>query len=316
MEHMTEHFPLSLLDTYTIETQLGLGGGGAVYKALHKRLIKKVVIKELLHDPCMSERSRRNEVEALKNVKNAHLPQIFDYIENDERCFTVMELIEGESFDKLLKRGVRFTQYQVIEWYEQLASALTELHEHGICHSDIKPANIMLTPGGSVCLIDFNAAIINGNDAGFISRSRGYASPEQYNLYKTLKNLETDYLPKNYYGAENFYDDDCTVLIEDNTVLQETSKDLFEGGINRRSVGQAYGIDWMLSDIHNLGATMYHILTGKCLQFSSEGRIFKESGEKQLSPCYFIIERSTHPYPRSRFDSALSLSRTIRSLLT
>ena len=74
-----------------------------------------------------------------------------------------MDYIEGESLDKLLKRGVRFSQPQVIKWAKQLLEALSYLHSEihgspprGFVHSDIKPANLMLTPSGDICLIDFN----------------------------------------------------------------------------------------------------------------------------------------------------------------
>ena len=134
--------------------------------------------------------TQRNEAEALKNVKSAYLPQVFDFITVDNRVYTVMEYIDGESLDKHLNRGERFSQTQVVKWYGQLASALEAIHKHNICHRDIKPANIMLTPEGDVCLIDFNAALVSGNDVNMISRSLGYASPEQYEIYEKYKNLK------------------------------------------------------------------------------------------------------------------------------
>ena len=154
-----------------------------MYKAWHKRLQKHVVIKELKHTLFITEESRRNEVEALKNLKSAHLPQIFDFLSENERSFTVMEFIEGESLGTLLKRQEKFNQYRVIEWYGQLATALVELHEFDICHGDIKPSNIMLTPGGDIRLIDFNIALALGEDGAIsVGRSFGYASPEHYGL--------------------------------------------------------------------------------------------------------------------------------------
>jgi len=251
-----------LSDTYDIELKLDAGGGGTVYKAWHKRLRKYVAIKELKHTQFISEESRRNEVEALKNLKNAHLPQILDFLSEQEQSYTVMEFVEGVSFNKLLKGQNDFSQYRVIEWYGQLASALVELHSHEICHGDIKPANVMLMPNGNVCLIDFNVAVVKGNDTRLISRSQGYASPEQCNLFEQYKN---------------------------------------------RDIQNYSNIDWKLSDIYSLGATMHHILTGKRL---------KNDKKAQSSPCFFIIERSTHLNPNNRFASAKALSATIQSLLS
>lgn len=76
---------------YRIETELGSGGGGIVYKAWHTRLQKYVVIKELKRGTKDSIETQRNEVEALKNVKSAYLPQVLDFFSEDKRVFTVME---------------------------------------------------------------------------------------------------------------------------------------------------------------------------------------------------------------------------------
>ena len=274
-------FSSVLCDTYEIDIKLGAGGGGTVYKAWHKRLQKYVVIKELEHALFTTEELRRNEVEALKNLKSSHLPQVFDFLSEDKRSFTIMEFIEGESLGNLLKQKEKFSQYRVIEWYGQLATALVELHGFDICHGDIKPSNIMLRQDGKVCLIDFNVAIVKGNDTHIISRSQGYASPEQNKLFALYKN---------------------------------------------QSVLNNEKVDWKLSDIHNLGAAMYHILTGKRLKYDVNGRVLQSNFNKwqapgnsnrvSLSPCHFIIQRSTHPNPDNRFSSATALSHTIQSLLS
>lgn len=177
----------SLTSTYQIMGELGSGGGGIVYKAWHTRLRIPVVIKELHQGTGMNVNAQRNEVEALKGMKNPYLPQVFDFIVEDGKAYTVIEYIEGESLDKLLARGRRFTQKQIFLWYKQLLSALQALHNEGICHRDIKPANIMLTPKGNVCLIDFNASLVSGNDIRLVSRSLGYASPEQFEIYERYR---------------------------------------------------------------------------------------------------------------------------------
>ena len=174
--------------TYQLESELGSGSGGVVYKAWHTRLQKHVVIKELKKGSLKDIDTQRNEVEALKHVKSAYLPQVYDFLNEEDRIYTVMEFIEGESLDKLLDRGEVLSQQQVIKWYDQLTTALEEIHKNNVYHRDVKPANIMLTPGGDVCLIDFNAALVTGNDVSIISRSLGYASPEQYEIFERHKN--------------------------------------------------------------------------------------------------------------------------------
>jgi serine/threonine protein kinase len=264
--------PEILLDTYKIKSTLAAGAGGSVYKAWHNRLHKYVTIKELKHSMFVNTESRRNEVEAIKHIKSLYIPQILDFFSDAENSYTIMEYIEGENLNKLLKQHGGFNQYRVLEWYSQLASALVTLHDFDICHGDIKPANIILVKNEKVCLIDFNVAVVKGNDTQLLSRSRGYASPEQYKLFASHKN---------------------------------------------KNLSKENKVDWKLSDIHNLGATMFHILTGTRMIYDEKGRVSQANFNKKstLSQCHFIIERSTHPNPNNRFTSALALKRTIQSML-
>ena len=77
---MNVTFPTLSDPAYRIESELGSGGGGVVYKAWHTRLQKHVVIKELKRGSDNDIVTQRNEVEALKNVKSAYLPQVYDFI--------------------------------------------------------------------------------------------------------------------------------------------------------------------------------------------------------------------------------------------
>ncbi len=169
---------------YELGKKIGAGGGGVVYLGTHLRLNKKVVLKadkrRLRTDP----QALRREVDMLKNLRHTYIPQVYDFVQEDGVVYTVMDYIEGESLDKLLSRGEKPSQPQVIRWACQLLEALCYLHgcpPHGILHGDIKPANIMLRPDGSICLIDFNIALALREDGAVkVGFSRGYASPEHY----------------------------------------------------------------------------------------------------------------------------------------
>ncbi len=92
-----------------------------------------------------------------------------------------MSFIPGRSLKELMEERRQFSQRQLIRWAMQLCSALNYLHTQTppIIHGDIKPANIMVTPRGDVCLIDFNVSFaVNGNTV--LGYTEGYASPEQY----------------------------------------------------------------------------------------------------------------------------------------
>ena len=175
-----------IADSYEILQQIGSGGGGVVYLGRHLRLGKLVVLKADRRDLTARPEVLRREVDALKNLSHTYIPQVYDFVAENGVVYTVMDYIEGESLDKPLKRGERFSQAQVIKWACQLLEALCYLHSrppHGILHSDIKPSNLMLTPQGDIRLIDFNIALALGEEGAVrVGFSRGYASPEHYGI--------------------------------------------------------------------------------------------------------------------------------------
>ena len=334
-----------------IESQLGSGGSGFVYKAWHKRLCKYVVVKEVKHGTFGDLETRRNEVEALKTVKSAYLPQVFDFLSKGGASYTIMEFIEGDSFDKLLERGQAFTEAQVVKWYAQLASALETIHKQDICHRDIKPSNIMLTPCGDVCLIDFNAALVGGNDSRLVSRSLGYASPEQYELYqrvngasnspKTKLNdndsgasgpdyvetllLEGDNLTQMAESCNNCQpcaDGPCASSPDANYASSPDAPRAASPEDSRASSPCAQaaatpaprGIDWKQSDIYSLGATMHHLLTGKRPSEMGNSPLPHLEPGQSGKGIEYIIKRSMRLEPSERFSSGAKLSEAIRNI--
>ncbi|MDR2589794.1 MAG: serine/threonine protein kinase [Oscillospiraceae bacterium] len=248
---------------YSIVGEIGSGSCGVVYKAWHKRLKKEIVIKELAGGVTNTIEVCRNEVEALKNIKNMHIPQVYDFIMDQDRSFTVMEYVEGSSLDKHLRGNKGFAKQVVCKWYYQLALALEALHKNNVCHRDIKPSNIILGNNGDVCLIDYNSARVYGNNTGVISRSIGYASPEQQKYFIM-----------------------CAERRNDNNVN---------------------AVDWKLSDIYSLGASMYHALKGRRPPIVVDENIILFDENEANDSLEKIIECSMKINPKERYCTAREL---------
>jgi len=219
------------------------------------------------------------------------------------------ELVEAFSLDKLLAPGLGFPAPHVAKWYGQLASALEALHRQGVCHRDIKPANVMLAPGGDVCLIDFNAALVRGAGSRLVSRSPGYASPEQDRLFRTFAGSGGALAP---WGGQCLGEpgaaSEVTILLEADSKTETLPAQAVQ-------VPPPQDIDWKRSDIYSLGATMCHILTGKRPPERALGIAAALGDGRCDRGLAFVIERSMRMDPAERYPSAASLSEAVRNIL-
>lgn len=175
--------------TYQIQKEIGHGGTGVVYLAYHQRLRKYVVVKRIRSD-FDGSLTARTEVDILKNLHHPYLPQVYDFFQVGREVYTVMDYIQGQGLDVLLETPQRFPEKTLCHWLRQMLEVLDYLHnqKRAIIHSDIKPGNIILTPQGDLCLIDFNISL-DGSSAGKISGfSPFYAAPEQLRLAQAKLN--------------------------------------------------------------------------------------------------------------------------------
>ncbi len=187
--------PGSLLQNrYRIARVIGGGGMGVVYLAYDSRLADKpCAVKELLPDSHATPEEReqaaaqfRREAAILAHLSHPNLPNVSDYFEQDVNFYLVMDYIEGETLmDKLARSPEGLPEQDVVGWAVQLCEVLDYLHSQNppVIFRDMKPANVMVTPEGTVKLIDFGVARLfdpgKGTDTLKMGTA-GYAPPEQY----------------------------------------------------------------------------------------------------------------------------------------
>src|SRR5260370_9642067 len=152
----------SRLGPYEIQSALGAGGMGEVYKARDTRLDRTVAIK-ILPEALAADRQFRDrfdrEARTISQLDHPHICTLYDVGELDGTSFLVMQYLEGETLESRLKKGALRVD-QALQFAIQIADALDKAHRAGIVHRDLKPGNIMLTKSGAM-LLDFGLAKAN-----------------------------------------------------------------------------------------------------------------------------------------------------------
>src|ERR1700674_1768593 len=147
------------LGPYEIQSALGAGGMGEVYKARDTRLDRTVAVKilpaALAADTQFRERFDR-EARAISQLTHPHICTLYDVGQQDGTAFLVMELLDGETLADRLTKGA-LPPAQALTIAIEVASALDAAHRAGIVHRDLKPGNVMLTKSGAK-LLDFGLA--------------------------------------------------------------------------------------------------------------------------------------------------------------
>jgi S1-C subfamily serine protease/tRNA A-37 threonylcarbamoyl transferase component Bud32 len=146
---------------YRIVELLGAGGMGAVYKAEHRIMDRTVALKVVSHsltdNPAMVERFRR-EVKAAARLTHPNIVTAYDADQAGDTHFLVMEYVEGISLARLVTERGRLPVAEACEYARQVALGLQHANERGMVHRDIKPQNLMRTPGGQIKILDFGLA--------------------------------------------------------------------------------------------------------------------------------------------------------------
>src|ERR1700691_2158840 len=240
------------LGPYEVQSPLGAGGMGEVYRARDSRLKREVAIKVLPQALSLdSDRLRRFEQEALGTAALNHpnILAVFDIGANEGSPYVDSELLEGETLRERL-RGGAIPVRKTLDYSLQIAHGLAAAHEKGIIHRDLKPENLFLTKDGRVKILDFGLAKLTQPDsgthtslptqtqateAGVVMGTAGYMSPEQVRgtavdprsdifsfgaiLYEMLSG-------KRAFHGETAADTMSAILREDPPELNETNRNV------------------------------------------------------------------------------------------
>ncbi|HEY5995289.1 MAG TPA: protein kinase [Gallionellaceae bacterium] len=181
---------LKQLGRYEIIRVLGSGAMGVVYEAndskLHRKVAIKTIIKSAMVDAAQaadySERFMR-EAQSIARLNHPNIVTVYDFGEEGDIAYFVMEFIQGHELKEFLDSGVRFPLKKSLNYMLDLLSALDYAHTQGIVHRDVKPANIMIDNSGRLKLTDFGVVKVldkqEGTQAGTMVGTPGYMSPEQ-----------------------------------------------------------------------------------------------------------------------------------------
>ena len=291
--------PGTKLGPYEIQSPLGAGGMGEVYRARDTRLDRTVAVKILpAHLSSNPEAKQRFEREArvISSLNHAHICTLHDVGDQNGTSYLVMEYVQGETLEARLAKGP-LPLKQALECGMQMCDALEKAHRAGIVHRDLKPGNIMLTPSGAK-LLDFGLA----KPAGMVAPVSSHVTPSSPTMHMSALTSPAGSLTQ-----------------------QGTIVGTFQYMAPEVLQGQEADAR---SDIFSFGAVLYEMVAGK--------RAFE--GKSQISVASAILDKEPEPIskvqpmapaaldhvvieclakdPESRWQSAADVARELRWIAT
>src|SRR6266704_2297477 len=184
---------LKTLGRYNIERTLGKGAMGVVYEGVDPRLGRRVAIKTILISQLDEETAKDfsmrfvREAHAVARLNHPNIVQVYDFGEEGDIAYLVMEFIKGKELKTFFDANERFDLKEAVRIMAELCDALDFAHNAGIVHRDIKPANVMLDAQARTKLTDFGVARLTDSDKTSVERTQAgtmvgtpaYMSPEQ-----------------------------------------------------------------------------------------------------------------------------------------
>lgn len=236
-----------------LEEQIGAGGMGTIYRAVHEPMDRIVAVKLLpAHRLRSPEAIRRfqKEIRAIGNLSHPHIVQAYDAGEHEGVYFLVTEFVAGADLSQVVYAVGRLRVADACEIIRQAAAGLDHAHQHGLVHRDVKPSNIMLANDGCVKVLDLGLARLLGNEddeasgmtsAGQVMGTIDYMSPEQsgdshnvdartdiYSLGTTLYKLLTGVAPLCDRGYKSLTQKIAALESEQPTPIRELREEIPE----------------------------------------------------------------------------------------
>ncbi|MFI8190699.1 serine/threonine-protein kinase [Streptomyces sp. NPDC085946] len=184
-----------LAGRYRLGDVLGRGGMGTVWRAQDETLGRTVAVKELRFPSNIDEEEKRRlitrtlrEAKAIARIRNNSAVTVFDVVQEDDRPWIVMELVEGKSLAEVIREDGLLEPRRAAEVGLAVLDVLRSAHREGILHRDVKPSNVLIAEDGRVVLTDFGIAQVEGDPSitstGMLVGAPSYISPERARGHK------------------------------------------------------------------------------------------------------------------------------------
>ncbi len=174
---------------YEIQGVLGQGGMGVVYKGYDRAIARGVAIKAITKASLAPGELRhvlerfRHEAQAVGRLVHPRIVQIYDYGEDDEIAYIVMELVNGKTLSQHLTQAAQYELREIGAIIRELLDGLGHAHAQRVVHRDIKPSNILMNSDGRIKISDFGIARIEASEltqVGDVLGTPHYMAPEQF----------------------------------------------------------------------------------------------------------------------------------------
>jgi serine/threonine protein kinase len=198
------------IQNYKIISLLGEGGMGDVYLGEHVSIKRKVAIKVLKPELVKNEEIRKrfkNEASMLAHLQHPNIVGLIDYVEQDGGLFLIMEYVDGQGLDELIKaQHSPISIERAKKLMTQILQAFLYAHKSGIVHRDVKPSNILITADDQIKVLDFGIAKLVGDSQHHLTKTGTQIGTVYYMSPEQVKGKELDYRSDIYSLGVTFYE--------------------------------------------------------------------------------------------------------------